>query len=52
MSNAGEFLLDQVKKHYGKNLFFPLREKKFALAEFGNDAGIFGAAKLLLTSLE
>ena len=52
MSNAGEFLLDQVKKYYGKNLFAPLRDKKFALAEFGNDAGIYGAAKLLLTSLE
>ncbi len=51
MANAGEFLLESVKKFYGKNLFAPLREKKFALAEFGNDAGIYGAAKLLLTTI-
>ncbi|MBO7402736.1 MAG: ROK family glucokinase [Lachnospiraceae bacterium] len=51
MAKAGEFLADCVRKHYGKNLFAPLRDRKIVLAEFGNDAGIYGAAKLLLSSI-
>jgi len=48
MAKAGQIILDAVEKYYGKNLLGSLRERKFALAELGNDAGIFGAAKLVL----
>ncbi len=52
MAKAGQIIIDAVEKYYGKNLLGSLRERKFALAELGNDAGIFGSAKLVLTSLE
>lgn len=52
MSKAGKIILDAVEKYYGKNLMPALQNRKFALAELGNDAGIYGSAKLLLTSLK
>lgn len=48
VSKAGPVLLDYIKKYYGPYVFHGSREAKFALAELGNDAGIYGAAKLVL----
>ena len=48
VSKAGEVLLDFVKEPYMEKAFFANREVKFALATLGNDAGIYGAAKMVL----
>ena len=48
VSKAGEILIDYSRPHYEKNVFHGSREVKFSLATLGNDAGIYGAAKLLL----
>lgn len=48
VSKAGEVLIDYIKPHYEKNVFHGSRNVKFALATLGNDAGIYGAAKLVL----
>ncbi len=48
VSKAGEILIDYIRPHYEKNVFHGCREVKFALATLGNDAGIYGAAKLIL----
>ena len=47
VSKAGEILIQVVQKHYKKNAFHASREVKFALATLGNDAGIWGGAKLI-----
>lgn len=49
---AGRFLLDKVEKAYQEKVFSHSRKKKFALAELGNDAGIQGAAALILKEAE
>ncbi len=48
VSKAGEILMDYIKPHYEKNVFHGSRDIKFSLATLGNDAGIYGAAKLML----
>ena len=48
VSKAGEVLLPYIKKPYQERAFFADRDVKFTLAELGNDAGICGAAKLVL----
>ena len=48
VSKAGDVLIDYLKPHYQKHVFHGSREAKFALAKLGNDAGIYGAAKLIL----
>lgn len=48
VSRAGEILLEYVTKYFMKRVFFANKECKFTLATLGNDAGIFGAAKLVL----
>jgi len=48
VSKAGEILFDYIKPSYVKNVFHGSRDAKFALATLGNDAGIYGAAKLVL----
>lgn len=49
VSKAGEILLSYVEKNYKPVVFHGSRDVKFALATLGNDAGIFGAAKLVLS---
>ena len=49
VSKAGDILLDAIKKHYSNNILFALSNKEFHLAELGNDAGIYGCAKLILS---
>lgn len=48
VSKAGEILIDFIKPHYEKNVFHGSKDVKFSLATLGNDAGIYGAAKLVL----
>lgn len=48
VSKAGEVLLDYIVKNYKPYVFFGSRETKFALATLGNDAGIYGAARLVI----
>lgn len=49
---AGKFLLDKIQKAYQGYVFAHSRNKKFALAKLGNDAGIQGAAALALQKAE
>ena len=48
VSKAGEVLFDYIEKNYVKYAFHGTRNAKFCLATLGNDAGIYGAAKLIL----
>jgi len=48
VSKAGEVLIDYLKPQYEKYVFNGSKEAKFALATLGNDAGIVGAAKLVI----
>jgi glucokinase len=48
VSRAGDILLDTIKSHFTVNAFHACRDTKFALATLGNDAGIYGSAKLIL----
>lgn len=48
VSKAGEVLLDYIKKYYLQTAFHGCRETRFELAKLGNDAGIYGTARLIL----
>ncbi len=48
VSKAGEILLGYIEKYYREKVFFANKGTRFVLAELGNDAGICGAAKLIL----
>lgn len=48
VSKAGEILLTFVEPEFQKYAFSACRNAKFALAKLGNDAGIYGAAGLVL----
>ena len=48
VSKAGEVLLDYIRKNYTPVVFHASRDVEFKLATLGNDAGIYGAAKLVL----
>ena len=49
VSRAGQILLDAVNAHFKKYTFGKAQETKFVLATLGNDAGIYGAASLMLS---
>ena len=48
VSKAGQYLIDAIADVYVKYAFPACREAKIALAELGNDAGIYGAAALIV----
>ena len=48
VSKAGEILLKYIEPTFKKYVFVACRDTKFALATLGNDAGIYGAAGLIL----
>ena len=48
VSKAGDVLLDYIRKNYTPYVFHASRDVQFTLATLGNDAGIYGAAKLVL----
>ncbi|MDE6590754.1 MAG: ROK family protein [Oscillospiraceae bacterium] len=49
VSAAGSALLNPVKAAFKKNVFPPCGGARFALAQLGNNAGIFGGAALFFT---
>lgn len=48
VSKAGEVLLEGTKPHFLKHVFHAASNVRFALASLGNDAGAYGAFKLVL----
>lgn len=48
VSKAGDILLQYIEPAFQKYAFEPCRKAKFTLAVLGNDAGIYGAAGLIL----
>lgn len=48
VSKAGEILFQFIKPYFDETVFFGCKNVKFTLAKLGNDAGIYGAAKLVL----
>lgn len=48
VSKAGDILLKYIQPAFEKYAFSACRNTKFALATLGNDAGIYGAAALIL----
>jgi glucokinase len=51
VSKAGKPLLEGVRRHYQNHAFHGIRDVRFALATLGNDAGAYGAMKLVLDRL-
>ena len=47
VSRAGQPLLDGARKYFDKYAFHACKETRFALASLGNDAGAYGAFKLV-----
>lgn len=48
VAQAGEILFRPVREQYRRSVFPGAAETSFALAALGNDAGIYGAAQLVL----
>lgn len=48
VSKAGDILISYVKPYFEKYVFSPCCNVRFTLAALGNDAGIYGAAGLIL----
>ncbi len=48
VSKAGPILLDYIAKYYRAYAFTACKSANFVLATLGNDAGIYGAARLVL----
>lgn len=48
VSKAGEVLFEYIKPCYTKYVFHSGKNVEFKLAQLGNDAGIYGAAKMVI----
>lgn len=48
VSKAGKVVIDYMKPYFEKYAFPGAKNAKFSLATLGNDAGIYGSAKLVL----
>lgn len=48
VSKAGKFLLDKIEEVFNEKAFHATKNAKFALATLGNDAGMYGAAALII----
>ncbi|MBQ9886268.1 MAG: ROK family glucokinase [Lachnospiraceae bacterium] len=48
VSKAGQYLIDVIRKHYNSIAILKEEKADIALATLGNDAGIYGAARLIL----
>jgi len=40
--------VDLIAANYKKNVFHPCKDTEIVLARLGNDAGMYGAAKLVI----
>lgn len=47
VSKAGDILVENLQKHYELNSLYATKGVEFKLATLGNDAGIYGGAKLI-----
>ena len=52
MAAAGDCLLELVRSSYQKNVFHPSRNTPIIQAKLGNDAGIYGAAHLVMNMMQ
>jgi glucokinase len=48
VSKAGDILIETVQRHYRQYAFHASADAEFALAALGNDAGMYGAVKMVL----
>lgn len=48
VSRAGQYLLDIIRRHYESFVHIQKAKAELRLATLGNDAGIYGAARLIL----
>lgn len=48
VSKAGEIITEAVERHFQNFVFSGQKQTKFGLATLGNDAGIYGCAKLII----
>jgi len=48
VSKAGDILIENISKYYKKYAFHATENTEFALASLGNDAGMYGAVKMVL----
>ena len=48
VSKAGDIIIDVIKQNFNKNVMKSINKTEFKLAELGNDAGIYGCAKMVL----
>lgn len=48
VSKAGQFLIDIIEKHYKEHITISEDMPILGLAKLGNDAGIYGAARMML----
>ena len=47
VSRAGSVLLDPIEKYFKEYAFHASRDTEFKLATLGNNAGIYGGAKMI-----
>lgn len=47
VSKAGDILLENIQKHFKERCFEACTDTQFALASLGNDAGMYGCARLI-----
>ncbi|MGN0292987.1 MAG: ROK family glucokinase [Lachnospiraceae bacterium] len=48
VSKAGDFLINEIRDQFRKNAFFASENARIEPAVLGNDAGIYGAVKMIL----
>ena len=48
MSKAGDYLIEAVQKYYQEFSFHACKNTFFKLADLGNDAGIYGCARMII----
>lgn len=49
VSKSGNGLIEGIARNFKENAFHATRDTKFEVAKLGNDAGIYGAANLIMT---
>lgn len=50
VSKAGSILIDTIRKHFAEYAFHASEGAGFELASLGNDAGMYGAVKMILST--
>lgn len=48
LSKNGPIVIELIKKQYEKNVMFALKNTECRLAELGNDAGMYGAVRMVI----